>query len=125
MAQPGRQTMVTTHTFLESLSLLPGIAQVQRRASNQWNDDVPLHLELALIGKQIAERLPTFTEEQRAYLAGILKYGLMDGQHGLRPLVLRPLLSTLYERTIRIGPTHQATVMEYLIEACGADDALP
>jgi hypothetical protein len=106
--------MVPPDKFLDALSLLSVVARIRQQARHAWDGDVPLQLDFALVGDQLARHLLTLTDDERAYVRGVLDYGLAEGTHNLRPLVLRPLLSTLFERSRRMGKMHEAAILRHL-----------
>ncbi len=106
--------MVPTLKFLEALSMLPSVARIRRRAKRAWGGSVPIQLDFALVGAQIADHILLFSDDQRSYIRGVLEYGLKEGPHHLRMLVLRPLLSTLFERARRMGNEHETAIFQHL-----------
>ena len=81
--------MVPTLKFLEALSMLPSVARIRRRAKRAWGGSVPIQLDFALVGAQIADHILLFSDDQRAYIRGVIEYALKEGPHYLRVLVLR------------------------------------
>lgn len=106
--------MVSPHKFLDALSLLPEIGRVRRLAQHRWDGNVPIQLEFALVGGQIADHILAFTDDERTYIRGVLDYGLTLDAKNLRPLVLRPLLSTLFERSRRMGKAYEEAAYQYI-----------
>lgn len=106
--------MVAPHKFLDALSLLPELAWIRRQAKLAWNGNTPVQLDFALVGGQIANHFQAFTDDEKAYIRGVLIYGLSHGSHHLRDLVLHPLLSTLFERSRRLGMHQEAAISIYL-----------
>lgn len=106
--------MVPPHKFLDALSLLPAVRQIRRQARHAWDGHVPIQLDFALVGGQIATHILAFTDDERSYIRGVLDYGLKQDAHHLRPLVLSPLLTTLFERSRRMGKAHEAAVFQHL-----------
>ncbi len=107
--------------FLEALSLLPEVARVRQQAMKVWGNHVPVQLDFALVGGQIAKHFLTYTDDQRTYIRGVLSYGLNSVSCRLRNLVLCPLLSTLFERSRRMGPAHEQAVLQHLHVAAEGD----
>lgn len=106
--------MGSSERFLEALSLLPGVARVRQHAMRAWGDNVPVQLDFALAGVQIANHLVSYTDDERAYMRGVLAYGLAHASNDLRAMVLRPLISTIFERARRIGPAYEQAVLLHL-----------
>ena len=106
--------MVPPNKFLDALALLPAVRRIRRQARHAWEGNVPIQLEFALVGGQIASHILQFTEDERSYLRGVLDYGLKLDSNDLRPLVLRPLLTTLFERSRRMGKEYEAAVFQHL-----------
>jgi len=106
--------MVPPHKFLDALSLLPAVRRIRRKAKHTWDGNVPIQLEFALVGGQIATHILAFTDEERSYIRGVLDYALKQDSTDLRPLVLRSLLSTLFERAHRMGKEYEAAVFQHL-----------
>ena len=106
--------MVAPYKFLDALSLLPELAWIRRQAKFAWDGNVPVQLDFALVGGQIANHFRTFTDDEKAYIRGVLIYGLSHGSRHLRKLVLQPLLSTLFERSRRLGMQQEAAIFLYL-----------
>jgi hypothetical protein len=106
--------MVPPNKFLDALSLLPAIRRVRRQARHTWDGNIPIQLEFALVGGQIASYILAFTDDERSYIRGVLDYALKMDSKDLRPLVLRPLLTTLFERSRRMGKEYEAAVFQHL-----------
>jgi hypothetical protein len=105
--------MKPSHKFLDALSLLPAVGKVRRRAAHTWHGNVPIQLDFALVGAQIANHILVFSDDEKAYIRGVLDYGLKPGTHQLRLLILHPLLSTLFERAHRMGKEHEAAALHH------------
>lgn len=103
-------------TFIEALSLLPGVAHVRQQAMRTWGVNMPLQLDFALAGAQIAQHLSGYGHDEQTYLRGKLSHGLCHESDSLRSLVRGSLITAMLANSRRIGEAREQAVLAQLAQ---------
>ena len=103
-------------TFIEALSLLPGVAHLRQQAMRTWGVNMPLQLDFALAGAQIAQHLPGYGHDEQTYLRGMLSHGLCHESGSLRSLVRCSLIAAMLANSRRIGEASEQAVLAQLAQ---------
>lgn len=102
--------MTPVERFLNVLSRLPLINRALNELADAWDDEPPLSLEFAIIGKTLADRGLQLQPNERQLIQAVITTALHISDTALRRLVREALIPTMRARARRYGAARRKAV---------------